>query len=403
MAGPILSYLAKNQPVRNAVRTVFGLPVQGGPVDSMQSISDTDRLRGNDVSNPYPNEQAQYNAEYDADLDAESVPQYSTGNTAQPYQGMGLAQALITSRAEAQRRARRPAATQVQAQPAMTDLSSFLRNVNDRADAEGVPDWQRHGDIADRLYLDATRSPDPVRAKALITAANAFASRAAMGQKMDRMDSAFDKASKHALALNAAQVAQQQGLIGQVNQNNMALQAADRDAASLSANAADYADLVRKNPQMTIEQLGMNQAQSIDVGLQMAGKSPLTPEAKAFTQQTAMDEAMAIRMADAVHGSLSDPNDSALEFGPGHPVHSNIASIIASRLKQRPMDREAIGSGLQTMLRNAHLQAVQKLYKDNGVAPPLDYQRQAIEQADRVLNQLMPPVEPTFYQKYLRQ
>jgi len=173
MAGPILTFLDNlqdRQPVRNAVRGVFGLPQKRSTViDPMEEMAARDAERGGDISNPNPMTRPApriaSNATGGPGVAAGLPAPPQAIDETQPYQGMGMIKGMTTPPSAALRERRQMAARPMAQAGGSNSLSQSISLIHQMPD---LPPADRAQMLSDLMYRSATEATDNDRRETLM-------------------------------------------------------------------------------------------------------------------------------------------------------------------------------------------------------------------------------------------
>jgi hypothetical protein len=347
MAGPILTFLDNlqdRQPVRNAVRGVFGLPQKRSTViDPMEEMAARDAERGGDISNPNPMTRPAPRIASNA-TDGPGVaaglpaPPQAIDET-QPYQGMGIGQAMVTPPTAALRQRRQMASRPMAQAGGSNSLSQSISLIHQSPD---LPPSDRAQMLADLMYRHATEATDNDRRDTLMRIGDTY-----MAQHMALTGrAAGEKSLKEArdAALKISQrhknVAKREGereermherTITGTQETNAQIHGFQTGDTSRASASKDYTSALVSDPTMPVSVFA-NQARGALEMAQFASEKAVDPALLDAEYRRAFDRGFSVRLSQL---AAAGEGDETLLHG-GHPLFGDIAQHYRGLLAKDP-------------------------------------------------------------------
>jgi hypothetical protein len=348
MAGPILTFLDNlqdRQPVRNAVRGVFGLPQRRSTViDPMEEMAARDAERGGDISNPFPNTRmppriASTATDGPGVAAALPAPAQAIDET-QPYQGMGMIKGMTTSPAAAIRERRQMAARPVaQGSAAPASLSQSISLIHQSPD---LPPAARAQMLSDLMYRHAAEANDNDRRETLMRIGDTYAKQhmVLMGMEAGKQSLAdarktanriskrnkksADEAGAREERMNERAITGQQELNAQIH----GFKTGDTSRANASK---DYVSPLIQDQTLPISTFAAQARGALEMA-QFASEKAVDPALLDAEHRRAFDRGFNVRLSQL---AASD-NDTESLLHPGHPIFADVAQHYRGLLAKDP-------------------------------------------------------------------
>jgi len=347
MAGPILTFLDNlqdRQPVRNAVRGVFGLPQKRSTViDPMEEMAARDAERGGDISNPNPMTRPApriaSNATGGPGVAAGLPAPPQAIDETQPYQGMGMIKGMTTPPSAALRERRQMAARPMAQAGGSNSLSQSISLIHQMPD---LPPADRAQMLADLMYRSATEATDNDRRETLMRIGDTYMKQhmvltgMAAGEKSlkeardtankisRRAKRSADDAGSREERMNERAITGQQELNAQV----YGFQKADTSRATSSR---DYLSPLLEDPTMPISAFAAQARGAMEMA-QMASEKAADPAMLDAEERRAFDRGFNVRLSQLAAAD----NDTESLLHPGHPLFGDIAQHYRGLLAKDP-------------------------------------------------------------------
>jgi hypothetical protein len=349
MAGPILTFLDNlqdRQPVRNAVRGVFGLPQRRSTViDPMEEMAARDAERGGDISNPFPNTRmppriASTATDGPGVAAALPAPAQAIDET-QPYQGMGMIKGMTTSPAAAIRERRQMAARPVaQGSAAPASLSQSIGLIHQSPD---LPPAARAQMLADLMYRHAADATDNDRRETLVRIGDTYMKQFMVLTGMERGEAALQGAKEAAQKLSDDNAAlakaarkseermQRRGIRGQLKVNQQIHGFATGDT-SRATSSKDYTSALVADPTMPVSMFANQARGAMELQMFSNPNKPVDPALLDAEYQRAFDRGFNVRLSQLA--AAGDGDEGLLH--PYHPMFNDIAQHYRGLVQKNP-------------------------------------------------------------------
>lgn len=356
MAGPIRTFidtLQERQPVRNALRSVLGMPQRRGTViDSFEEMAARDREMGGDISNAYPNTRmdpriastATAGPSGAAGLPApqaapEMIATPAPVDPSQPLAGMGMMQGVFTPPSDGAKRQSGTPARQVSQQGG--DLSASTRAISQSAQ---TPEEQARAQA--QLYYNAALQPglDPDRRKSYMRVAENFhkqeMSMYSTRTGNDLMALVSNDATNAANVNAATSDRVMENMLAQIDRAgeiSAGLMTNEQKARSRATAAADDLSALVANPTLSLADHA--NASKLALGsMYVQEKTPRDPVAEKQEYDRAFESGLGFRL------SQYSKEGSPAAFGPKHPTFPEVANHFRQELAANPKNYDMIAA-----------------------------------------------------------